>query len=63
MIINKKLNTIGFGWNDDTQELTISTPIITKRNFFPLLRFMVRIKQRMWGRRIEKKRKGVISNG
>jgi len=54
MVINKKLNTIYFSWDDEKQELNISTPVIIKRNFFPLKRFMTRIEQRMWGRKVRK---------
>lgn len=54
MIIDKKLKTIHFVWDFEKQELSISTTLITKRNFFPLKRFMTRIEQRMWGRKTKR---------
>ena len=54
MIISRHLKTIDFVYDLERQELSISTNLITKRNFFPLKRFMTRIEQRMWGRKIKR---------
>ena len=71
MIIERRLKYIGFHWDDETQELVITTYykgnlkesvseeerpltgeiILNKTYLFSTMRFMIRIAQRMWGRR------------
>jgi len=61
MRIERVLKYIGFRWDDDTQELAITTfddnheitgNIILKKTYiFSTMIFMRRIIQRMWGRK------------
>lgn len=66
MIISRRLKYIEFVWNEDEQLFRIRTfdrknpnqvtgrVYLNKTYMFSVLRFIVRITQRMWGRRRKK---------
>ena len=55
MVIQRELKSIKFTWDDGLKFLTITTPdgqvVVGKTYLFSLVRFGLRICQRMWGRK------------
>ena len=64
MVIQTRLRNIEFTWFEERGELVIQTitphgiyfekVVIRKAYIFSLMRFIIRIAQRMWGRKIKK---------